>query len=840
MWLIPHALAKSSLGAVRMATVMVALSSLFAFAQNADSTLMLFENPAPVEPVANSSATAATDSVASVSSDSIPAAPFVPVAEPVVLTADSSVKNPADSSAVESLQEVSTQVGALQIGAPQSSALKTVLYLGGGERSPWFHLGVLYAVEEYGIPVDSVVGTSWGAWVGSLWAKGVPLDEIQKIMRDSVIAPYVGHDLSDPKNRLGVTNRDVFELPISEKGMPSLRQRFTMTIDESGLASRNKKALYRDSMDVVRAMAKLRFQETLYRQNLAYRIPFSVQGCGGKDMGKKPADVIASLPLWTNERDASSDNASSGNVSSDTFVNGELCPHYALPVEDNVTEFPIVVVADPLRSSFEGDARSNLLKEKAGENLNNLPGAIIRAHSVLDTSYTNMIQLGFSTFERNLKEFVPLGSRRVSYKETLTNKDVRKAWFRFNPAFDSLSSETHRAVNMYWNESDTGLVALDNFASKLLKNPAYDSLRFDMQPTGDVMVSASVHPTFDAAVGGFGSNTLGANAYFEGSVNYVNQMEIELVLAGFWGTSSYGVLPRLNVAKLWSRHWGLQFAYDYLMLRPLKNFNNDIPAEFRVNSEERSNFTMSVVYELDDRQKVSADFLFGHSEFELNPLYYGHDKIKTNPVAPTLHYEYLKGDKDSWFAQNGLSINAYAGLESIGFDYGITDLIPIYWKLYGDVRYSVSPKSFATFTVGGAAGIERYHDEGHGYVSPASFGFRPLDIAYRFQVHPTPWSTEWYNGELASHEYGLIRGSASLHGKNLGVWLFAAYYHDFEDSPFAQLSKNKFIVEPAIRFVYKSIDVYVGMNRIVDADTFGDIADFSNYTYFIRFGNYSF
>ena len=26
---------------------------------------------------------------------------------------------------------------------------KTVLYLGGGERSPWFQLGVLYGIEEY-------------------------------------------------------------------------------------------------------------------------------------------------------------------------------------------------------------------------------------------------------------------------------------------------------------------------------------------------------------------------------------------------------------------------------------------------------------------------------------------------------------------------------------------------------------------------------------------------------------------------------------------------------------------------------------------------------------------
>lgn len=726
--------------------------------------------------------------------DSIPTTPFVPVAEPVT----ESVTKPA---------------------------LKTVLYLSGGERSPWFHLGVLYAIEEYGIPVDSVVGTSWGAWVGSLWAKGVPLDEIQKLMRNSEIAPYVGHDLSDPTNTLGVEKRDEFELPISSKGIPSMRQRFAVNIGDDGYASRQKRPLYPDTMGVVRSLVKVRFQEILYRQNVAYKIPFSVQGCEGKNAGNQPADVIASLPLWNGKGDC---------------VNGELCPHYALPVEDNVSEFPIVVIADALRSTFVGDVRSNLLKTQAGSALNNMPGAVVRAHTALDTSYTAMIQLGFSSMERNLKDLTPLENRRISYKDALSDKDVHKPWFRFNPAFDSLSSETLRAVKTYWNESDTGLVALENFAEKMLRNPAYDSLDFEMQPTGDLMVSASVRPTIDVAFGGFGSNVLGANAYFEGAVHYVNQMEVELVLAGFWGMSSYGVQPRLNVSKLWNKHWGLQFAFDCLSLAPLKTFNNDLPEAYRVLSEFRNNYSMSVIYELDDNQKFSAEFMFGHSEFELSPLFYGSRVIKANPVAPTLHYEYSMGEQNGWFSRNGFTANVYAGLESIGFDDGIGDLIPIYWKLYGDARYSISPKPFLSLTVGAAAGIERYHDEGHGYVSPKSFGYAPLDIAFRFQVQPTPWSTEWYNSELASHEYGLIRGNVSLHGKYFGAWLFAAWYHDFEGSPFAELSRSKFIVEPALRLSYKSFEIYMGMNRIVDGETVGELGNFKEYTYFIRIGNYAF
>lgn len=811
MWQIPHDLAESSFRVVRMVASVAAFSALAgtALAQDktaADAELML----SAFDAAETASVVSANDSVANGSEvvDSVPAAPFVPVAEPAVVSVDSSSSQP------EVLSDASS--------AGEKPALKTVLYLSGGERSAWFHLGVLYAIEEYGIPVDSVVGTSWGAWVGSLWAKGVPLDEIQRIMRDPAIASYVGHDLSDPTSKLGYDDEDAHELPISAKGIPSLRQRFTMTVDDAGNVSREKKHLYPDSMGIKRAIAKLRFQESLYRQNVAFKIPFSVQGCDGKNVGAQPADVISSLPLWTTE------------------ISGELCPHYALPIEDNASEYPIVVIADPLRSPLAGDARSKLLKTMAGANLNNLPGTMVRAHTALDTSYAAMIQLGFSTLERNLGDFSVLANRRLSYKDLFAGADVRKAWFKFNPAFDSLSSETLSAIRTYWDESDTGLVALDRFAEKLLQRPAYDSLDFDMMPSGDLQIYAAVRPTFDLAVGGFGSNALGANAYFEGAVNFVSQMEIELVLSGFWGTSSYGVQPRLNVSKLWNKHWGLEFGYDYLMLRPLKTFNKDIDAESRVLSEERSDFSISVVYDVDNHQKVSANFLFGNRTFEMNHLYYGNDGVKTFPVSPTLNYEYKDGDEDAWFAQNGFVAHASAGLESIGFNLGVSDLVPIYWKFFGDARYSVSPKSFATFTVGAAAGMERYHKDGLGYVYPKAFEYQPLDIAYRYQVRATPWSTEWYNQELASHEYALLRGSASLHSKYFGLWLFAAYYHDFEGSPYAKLSRNKFIVEPALRLAYKSLEVYAGMNRIVDKDTFGDIGRFSDYTYFIRFGNYSF
>jgi NTE family protein len=86
----------------------------------------------------------------------------------------------------------------------------------------------------------------------------------------------------------------------------------------------------------------------------------------------------------------------------------------------------------------------------------------------------------------------------------------------------------------------------------------------------------------------------------------------------------------------------------------------------------------------------------------------------------------------------------------------------------------------------------------------------------------------------------MLRLNGGIHGNYLGAWIFGAYYHDFEDSPYADLDVDKFVFEPALRFAYRSVTAYAGISRVVDYGTFGDLTHLSEYNYFIRIGNYSF
>ena len=728
------------------------------------------------------------------------------------------------SSAQAALSVDESLLGAMQIepDSLQAKKVKSVLYLGGGDHSPWFELGALYAIEEYKIPVDSIVATSWGAWMGALWALGVSIDDMQRLMLDPSVVKYLGVNAIHDK-----TEHQSFEIPVSVDGVPSIRERFSFYADTAGNIYRSMHALVPDTAAIERSLSHLRFEETLYRQRGTYQIPFTLLTCDSVIENPSYADIVASLPLAGNE------------------TSGELCPYLALPQAENPRELPLIVVADPVRYELEGSAEIRTLKKNVLTKLKDSQGTFVRAHSIRDKSRNSLIQAGFSAVEGSLRNMTLLMERRKDYSD----KQKSEAWFKFNPSFDSLSSELHSAVASYWNPQDTGFEAPSRFAYAVMSKAPYDTLSFNMQPDGDLLIDVGVHPTVDVAVGGFGSNVIGANAYGEVSLNYVNQMEIFMKLAGFVGTSSYGFRPRLEVSNLISHRWKFSFGYDLMKLRYLNSFKNDnIPGQNHFKYEMRNDLFLSARYAFDKMQSVEVKFLFGDREFDLaesavpveesfeeDEVYVStSNNYKTNPATQSIRYTLLSGDDDPWFSSKGFEANAFLGMNLIG--YGFHQRGPIYGIYALDGRFSYSPTSSTSLTAGAAAGFDAYRD-GH-FKFPKNFDNVAMEDRYRLHVNATPWSEDWLDPELSTHGYALVRLNGGIHRYGFGLWLSLAYVHDFEDKKTARLGNNKFVFEPALRYEYRSFTVYAGMNRIVDTDTFGDLKRFKDYRYFIRIGDY--
>ena len=69
------------------------------------------------------------------------------------------------------------------------------MVLGGGGAKGASHIGVLKYIEEMGIPVDYVAGTSMGSILGGLYAMGYEPDEMTKLISDMNWSEYIGNKI---------------------------------------------------------------------------------------------------------------------------------------------------------------------------------------------------------------------------------------------------------------------------------------------------------------------------------------------------------------------------------------------------------------------------------------------------------------------------------------------------------------------------------------------------------------------------------------------------------------------------------------------------------------------
>ncbi|PAA20165.1 MULTISPECIES: patatin-like phospholipase family protein [Pseudomonas] len=69
----------------------------------------------------------------------------------------------------------------LVLFAAEAAKPKVGLVLSGGAARGLAHVGVLKALEEQGIHIDAIAGTSMGAVIGGLYASGYKIDELEKL-----------------------------------------------------------------------------------------------------------------------------------------------------------------------------------------------------------------------------------------------------------------------------------------------------------------------------------------------------------------------------------------------------------------------------------------------------------------------------------------------------------------------------------------------------------------------------------------------------------------------------------------------------------------------------------
>lgn len=79
-----------------------------------------------------------------------------------------------DSDYARTVKRIARKVGGVMIG----------IVLGGGAALGLAHIGVIKVLEEEGIPIDIVVGSSMGALIGGFWSAGMTSDELTVIAQE--------------------------------------------------------------------------------------------------------------------------------------------------------------------------------------------------------------------------------------------------------------------------------------------------------------------------------------------------------------------------------------------------------------------------------------------------------------------------------------------------------------------------------------------------------------------------------------------------------------------------------------------------------------------------------
>jgi len=104
-----------------------------------------------------------------------------------------------------------------QLTGPDSSRPRIGLALSGGSAKGLAHIGVIRVLEEFGVPIDVVTGTSMGALMGGLFASGYDGDELRDIVMNldwsTLFSDRVERRFLGPDQRLA-TASVAFSFPI--------------------------------------------------------------------------------------------------------------------------------------------------------------------------------------------------------------------------------------------------------------------------------------------------------------------------------------------------------------------------------------------------------------------------------------------------------------------------------------------------------------------------------------------------------------------------------------------------------------------------------------------------
>lgn len=456
------------------------------------------------------------------------------------------------------------------------------LVLSGGGAKGMAHIGVIRALEENGIPIDYIAGTSMGAVIGSLYAMGYSPDEMEELLRSDEFKTWY-------------------------TGSKDMAYQFYFKQNPPTPALISAQIAIRDSMTVIRPMVNSVINPL--QMNLAFvdlyagasaacerdfdnlLVPFRAVA---SDVFNKKSIVLSKGDLGNSVRASMSFPFVFSPIKIDSIIAYDGGIYDNFPADVMIQEFHpdfilgSVVAVSPETPEIEipdeydllGQVRS-MIVQKSNYNLDPRLGIKIdfdlstvnlldfqKIDEVSAIGYKNAILLMDSIRQRVSRRVDPalLNEDRAAFKKRIPQMLFNRVYV------NGVNSAQRRYVVKEFNPTGDELFDYEDFKSgyfKLLSDDAVSEVlpetEFDPSDstfTLNLNVSIDDHPTF--SLGGGLSSSVSSQLYGSVSYSHIGEASESYLLEGQLGKAynNAQLLTRIDMATRIPMSFSIQLAYN--------------------------------------------------------------------------------------------------------------------------------------------------------------------------------------------------------------------------------------------------------------------------------------
>ncbi|GBU24265.1 hypothetical protein R83H12_00893 [Fibrobacteria bacterium R8-3-H12] len=645
-----------------------------------------------------------------------------------------------------------------------------VLYMDGDYSSIEYHLGVLSEIERLQIQIDTVVGSSWGAFAGALWSAGWNSMQIRELLKSWDSLPK-----AENLKKAALWQKE-WLIKHKENGYP-----FLVELAES------KPYFGQVFFD-------LRVQESLWRSDIGSKIPFreidSTKNYpfplpAGKE--QEASVRIFSTPIALRDTNGTAAERYQQKLWREDSSLIILRPH-SKPNKDSLFEAGVQAVQ--ARRTRLAQAFQNSQLQTPGYGLMALPPPRFLYHPVFDSVPAEI--------QGHLKSFWNPGDTGIlAVRNFLKNLQ---------------EDGSYREVNL----------VLDSGSFLQINSESNPQLSLALMCFGGTLFGANIAANANFRfVNQFGYNLNLMAFYGQGARGAEPNLRFEQFFMGngdfFAKAKFYEYEPISFFQKGINERTRLLKENGRGIILGIEKERLQIAVEIE-GRDVTSGASASPIYgqEIDEEGNQDTIGVF-------------YEPVGVSSMFPYARWLWQSEEYDRWFAKKGFMAQLMGGFKAVSV-HGSDQEAPLYVSSQGILSITRPLSDYVSISAGMEFGANFRRTERGKLVLPSDlYGldfWHPdpaLENRYRFAMGMGSYAGEWQTPDNSSHLYGIASTGISLQWHGSGIFLAGGFAKDGEPNPWSDMGAKKLFAEPKIRLRTQAFDFVLGRSQIYSIENYAEI-----------------